>query len=124
MSRPLRPHEIAKRDQALAAARAKAAEPGQVAIVEDDAPDGTRCSMCDCPPVNSDPASHDDANCPGCPDPAAVTIIVFATPQETSASVCAGHLGRARQILTDALHRATPNVGITDHPESQWRDPA
>jgi hypothetical protein len=121
VNRPLEPWQVARRDQVLAEARAKAAEPGRVAIIADDAPEGVACSMCDC---DGDPASHDEASCRGCPDAAWTILIVFYSgPQQTSAPVCARHLPEAWQILLGALEREYPDLNVVAHPESDWRDP-
>jgi len=122
--RELQPHELAKRDQLLAQAADDAATPGHHAIVVVDVePPGTvTCSMCDCLPVDADPASHDPARCTGCPEPAASIVIVeYRGPYESRAAVCPGHLDRGLQIITSAYRRAYPDVAFTVTAQD-WHD--
>ena len=120
----LRPHEIAKRDQVLAAAADDAATPLHHVVVVDDAQPGTPCSLCDCAFADDNPASHDTGHCGGCPEPAEKIVVVeYRTCHESRAAVCAGHLNRALQIIRAAYERAYPDVtfGILPHPD--WHDP-
>lgn len=93
--RKLRPHETARRDQALAAGRDAAKDPHTAVLVVEDAEPGMRCSWCDCPSPLDDPASprrKPGYRCGGCPEDAALVIRVwYGTPGQENTPVCEGH---------------------------------
>jgi len=101
--RKLCPDEIARRDQALAAARDAATDPGTAVIVVDYAPPGTQCSWCDCPSPLDDPRSpHREPGykCAGCPEEANKVIRdMYGTAQEEAVPVCPGHHADAAAFL-------------------------
>jgi hypothetical protein len=118
--RKLRPHEIARRDQTLASARNEAQMPGTLAIVGDIAPpEGTPCSWCDCPVVDSQGRPlppHDD--CGGCAEPAAcVMTFAYGTPDATTYALCAPHYPR---FIRDTTAMLRPRV--VELPPA-WMDP-
>ena len=118
--RPLHPGELARHDQALAAAKNEAHTAGLAVVFIDFADDGAPCGMCDCLP---DPASHDETWCAGCPRDASTVFRVFpGALEETAAAVCAHHREAAGTILFGAIRQFLPDAVVIVSPESGCND--
>lgn len=90
--RKLRPHELARKDQAFAEARDAARDPSTAVLVTDVAPGGVRCSWCDCPWPDSPGSPHAQPGytCPGCPQDA---DYVVSWLNNENYPVCGHHYG-------------------------------
>lgn len=73
------PQDTFLSDQALAAARDAATDPGSVPVAV-TAADGQRCTWCDCPDGPASPHNRPGYRCPGCPATAAVVVSTFSGP--------------------------------------------
>jgi hypothetical protein len=97
-----RPRDVARRDQAVAAARDMAAQPGTAACVVDYAPPGAQCSWCDCPSPLDDPTSphlNPAYTCGGCPEAAErVVRAMRGSVREIAAPVCTRHQADAYAV--------------------------
>jgi hypothetical protein len=108
--RRIRPHERARVDQVMAAARDHAiAEPTAAVFVTEYADPGRQCSWCDCTlKQHQDPAYR----CAGCPDDA--VYLLHEMPERAGSVVyplCERHrsaVPELSQLLSEALHREIP----------------
>ena len=100
--RKLRPHETARRDQAMAYARDRAAEPGTFVAITEDAEPGIRCGWCDCPLVP--PSRGHDPDCVGCSLEARYAVYcAMRYGRSSPIAVCEEHYPDVPRFLAELL---------------------
>jgi hypothetical protein len=91
--RKLRPHELARRDQALAEAVARVCR-GEFVVWVDRCAPGTQCCWCDCPLGPDSPHNRRGYVCPYlCHAKASYVAITLGAPQPGLFPLCERHLG-------------------------------
>jgi hypothetical protein len=116
--RKLRPHELARRDQLLAEAKARLRR-GEVVIWSDPAPPGWRCSYCDCPITPDSPHWQPGYVCDHpCPAGADFIVVVLSHPRPSPIPLCARHQRDWRSDFTDLVRHAA-HVDVI----GPWMDP-
>jgi hypothetical protein len=121
--RKLKPSELARQDQAVAAGRDLATNTRSAVITIAYAEQDHQCSWCDCPAPVDDPESpHNQAGfeCGGCPETARYVAIV-AIGREERFPVCVGHADDFHGVMTRTIQKRYGDIP-THHIETQILD--
>lgn len=100
------PRDTFLSDQALAAGREAAADPGLAPIVV-TAANGEQCSWCDCPDGPDSPHLNPDYRCGGCGSKAVSIVSSFTGPNRRyDYAACERHRDEVVAALVNAIRRS------------------